>query len=151
MLRIVSNIRSKEDETPDTFARRAAREVSKVQSEVGPWSHLWAKLVVTWGAHIARNTCKLSWSGLLLDVQSSSDLRHRRAAFANRTATRANAGWLCPRWTDSVQLALEVLVKNGINYHVKRKLIETVKARDNIEFSDEACNDTLSAVFLDYF
>ena len=123
MLRIIYGVRSKLDETPNAFARRAAREVSKVQLEVGVWSHLWAKLVVTWGAHMARNTCKNSWSGLLLDVQSSSDLRRRRAAFSNRTATRAAAGWLCPRWTDSVQLALEVLVANGLNYHVKRKLI----------------------------
>ena len=151
MLRIVCGVQSKEDEPPDVFARRAARVISNVQLETGPWSHLWAKLVVSWGAHIARNTCKNSWCGLLLDVQSSSDLRQRRAEFSNRTATRASAGWMSRRWTDGVQLALEVLVSSNFNPSLRRILEDTVNAREQFRVSEDACNDSLIAAFLQYF
>ena len=111
ILRIVSGIQRKPDETPETFSRRSARMVADMQHEQGLWSDMWASSVVTWAAHILRNTNNGSWSFCLLDLQSSTTLRELRAFNSNRLGTRATSGFLSVRWTDGLSTASHLSFK----------------------------------------
>ena len=78
MLRVVANIQSRPDESPNTFARRAARAVAELQRSAGCWYVHWATQTVSWAAHIVRNTKCACWPARLLDVASSSQLEAMR-------------------------------------------------------------------------
>ena len=59
--------------------------------------------VISWAAHLLRDTAHATWGGRLLSFRSSHELEERRAFnSSNRPATRAESGFCCRRWTDSV-------------------------------------------------
>ena len=148
MLRIVSGIQRKPDETPETFSRRSARLVAVAQHEQGRWSDMWASSVVTWAAHVLRNTNNGSWSFQLLNLQSSTALREIRAFNSNRPGTRAAPGYLPVRWTDGLANAFKHIcpLKPGV-----RSSVETACERHfSVSFSDTH-EEHMIASFLSFF
>ena len=123
MFRIVLPVRMLPGETPELFNRRAARIASQLQHDVGPWGVLWAVRVITWAAHVLRDTKHKCWSAKILDVRSSRELSERRAERHNRPETRKQGGFLSRRWTDSVPVAIDFVDKfmcaqaNGIRLY----------------------------------
>ena len=107
MIRLVIKIRCLPDESPDAYVRRSSRAVLYVQSMIGPWGLRWVESVISWAAHMLRNTNHACWSATLLDVASSHELSARRSQNHNRPGTRATNAWVSRRWTDGLRVALE--------------------------------------------
>jgi hypothetical protein len=104
-------------EDSDHFARRRGRHASGVAKDAGLWSKHWFGRALAWDEHVQRNRSGCRWNSSLRAFHDSSWLQERRSFFAaisssrvnawtslaGRTATRAAAGKVQPRWQEAVQ------------------------------------------------
>ena len=104
MVGIVLNCQPSETESFDRFCRRKNRLIS---SQIPTkWSYVWASRVVSWHAHIVRNTCNNCWSARIASFRDAQELATRRANNSSgRPETRIQSGFASVRWYESVQLA----------------------------------------------
>ena len=74
---------------------------------LGSWGLRWGECIISWAAHMLRDTNDACWPSKLLDVASSHELALRRTLNQNRPGTRATNAWVSRRWTDGLRVALE--------------------------------------------
>jgi hypothetical protein len=124
------------DEDIKMFRKRRMRVAHTLAEVSGKWSLRWASAVVTWDAHIVRNTCGLLWAAALRKVRDASYLQQRRRSFlpkfstrlsgwselAGRTDSRSTRGSVAIRFHDGLLAATELL-------HEAR-MKELLKSRD---------------------
>jgi hypothetical protein len=133
------------DEDQTEFRKRRMRVAHALAEVSGKWSLRWASAVVTWDAHIARNTCGLLWAAALRKVRDARYLQDRRRSFlpkfsvraggwselAGRTDTRATRGSVSIRFHDGLLAATERLQE--------ARLKERLKSKESTH-SRKACN-----------
>ena len=105
-----------QDEDIGEFVRRRNRRANTLCDDHGRWSHIWAQRVMSFDAHIGRNTSGQLWPAHLRFVRDSHWLMERRAlflprtcsqlqgwtVFAGRTNTRRARGGVPTRWHDGI-------------------------------------------------
>ena len=110
MIKIMSPLPRLSGETDVLYNSRCARAVTDIQHSMVPWGVLWASHNVNWASHILRDTAHASWPAKLLHVRSTRQLDlWRSTSVSKRPGTRAESGFVCRRWTDSVNFAIEYL------------------------------------------
>ena len=107
MIAIVLNLRKDPDDTPEVYARRRGRLAAKTQTEMGIWSHKWANCIVNWDEHLHGPRNASSWACKLLTLMPPEELARRRAD-TGRPQCRAQAGWVCRRWYESIVFAQNI-------------------------------------------
>ena len=103
------HVDAREEDTAEEFCKRRNSAVATLQREIGRWSVRWAARVVSWDEHLRRTRNSWCWSAQLLQIRNPEELAARRLEFG-RVSTRAVPGWLCTRWTESVELAKQSAV-----------------------------------------
>ena len=119
MVSIACRLPRHSGESPEAYALRRGRHARKLIGTGGTWSRYWFARAVAWSEHISRGRGPCKWNRDLLEFHNSEWLQGRRipfatvvstrirswSAFAGRTATRAAAGKVQPRWEESVRWA----------------------------------------------
>ena len=81
----------------------AKKRLVNFQNNVGRWSKLWASRLISWHAHIVRDP-NFSPARQLLGVRRPDELQARRWLW-HRPRTRAQPGFTCTRWAESIDSA----------------------------------------------
>ena len=115
------DVRKTTDETIEEFVRRRCRRANTLTDDYGRWSAVWARRVLTFDAHIERDTSGILWGALLRPVRDAQWLMNRRSQYgpltlsafttwtatAGRTNTRAAKGGVAIRWHKGVRTSRE--------------------------------------------
>ena len=93
----------------DVYCRRRMRAASMLAKSQGDWGVLHAKRVCNWAEHLERERNYFSLASLLYRWYGAKWLEDRRLSpdFGGplRPGTRAESGFLCARWDESVSKA----------------------------------------------
>jgi hypothetical protein len=117
MIRILMNLKMKQDEDPETFVRRRNRAAAHEARRRGCWSTLWRKRVTNWNEHLGRERNQNSWAAKTLHFHGKTWLQEQRrlhavgqhsSLSAGRTGTRSFPGIVHKRWHDGVDTAMTV-------------------------------------------
>ena len=112
MIAIVMNYAHKPGTNIDKYYRGRAILAGRHASKYGRWSQCWATALLKWHDHCRRGTDADMWhSAMLLHHDAlwlaKQRLEHGRS-FISRTRTRLKAGKVLCRWSECLELALEV-------------------------------------------
>ena len=102
MILIVLATKLIEGEDLSVFYRRRAKLATAEQKSQRAWSEVWAGCVVSWGAHVLRNSGNAFFVAQLNGVMGSSELSQRRSLNSCRPCTRTSPGIIVRRWWDGV-------------------------------------------------
>ena len=117
MIAIACPILRVPDEDTEAFFKRRGRHAGSIARDAGLWSKHWFDRALAWDEHVQRNHVGCKWNHQLRAFHDSTWLQERRSVFAatvprnlnpwtiwaGRTATRAAAGKVQPRWQEAVQ------------------------------------------------
>ena len=112
MLAMVMDLRLSPGQDAASFNRQRAKEASKQQVKSGKWSTLWASRVVAWHDHLQRPANSGTWAAQLAALRPPQELQQRRWS-NGRPQTRAESGWIRPRWYEGIEKAASYIHKGS--------------------------------------
>ena len=147
----------KPNESKDSFFRRKRREARNKANDIGLWSLMWCKRVLSWRDHVLRGVHHGHLCGSLLKFHDSTWLQQKRAEWvstlgissrntlaAGRTGTRILATRPQVRWEDGCNVAKSTLeardtsIKGKNSLSIGSRIREVIQnVRDGIQLSTQ--------------